>query len=190
AITRIFRQVPVATELNRGALNDPRVTVENADAFRYLAEVQTSFDLAVVDFPDPSNYALGKLYTLTFYRRLRERLNPRGVVVVQSTSPYYARRSYWSIAATLEAAEFKVLPFHLYVPSFGEWGFVIGGGSGVEAPTDLRLPETELVFLRPALLPSLFTFTPDTERVDAPINRLNDQALVSIYTREWETWSR
>ena len=190
AVTDVFRTVPVAVALNNDALNHQRVEVKNADAFGFLEQTSESFDLAVVDFPDPSNYALGKLYSLTFFRRLREHVGVRGVAVVQSTSPYYARKSFWSIAATMEAAEFRVQPMHVYVPSFGEWGFVLAGGEGMPVPTTLRIDSSELAFLEPETLANLFEFPRDMSRVDAPINRLSDQKLVPLYTREWANWSR
>jgi spermidine synthase len=28
---------------------------------------------------------------------------------------------------------------HVYVPSFGEWGFVLAGAEGMAAPTSLRV---------------------------------------------------
>lgn len=190
AMTEVFRNVAIARELNQDSLHDPRVEVKNADAFTWLEKAQESFDLAIVDFPDPSNYALGKLYTLTFYQRLRERIAPRGVVVVQSTSPYYARQAFWSIDATMREAGWVTLPMHVYVPSFGEWGFLVGAAEGVTAPTSLRLGQESLRFLEPKLLPQLTDFPRDMSQVPAPVNRLNDQQLVGIYTREWGEWAQ
>ena len=189
AVTKLFRAVPMAVSLNGNSLNDPRVTILNEDAFGYLQRAQQAFDLILADFPDPSNYALGKLYTLSFYQRLRERLGMRGVAVVQATSPYYARRSFWSIATTIEAAGFRVLPMHVYVPSFGEWGFVLCGGEGLRQPTAIRVAGAALKFLTPAALPGLFRFPRDMSRLPAPINRLNDQPLVPLYTGEWADWT-
>jgi spermidine synthase len=190
AVTEVFRNVPLAAKLNGGALRDPRVTVVNQDAFTYLEACTDAFDLAVVDFPDPGNYAVGKLYTLTFYQRLRERLSIRGVAVVQTTSPYYARKSFWMMAETIAAAQFEVLPMHVHVPSFGEWGFVLAGPKGMPAPEKLLLPAEQLRFLGPSELGALFRFPRDMARVPAGINRLNDQQLVSTYTTEWEQWQR
>ncbi len=190
AVTRVFRRVEVATKLNANALANPKVTVVNEDAFAFLQRCRESFDLIVVDFPDPSNYALGKLYTLTFYRRLRERLGVRGVAAVQTTSPYYARRAYWSIAATMKAAELELLPMHVHVPSFGEWGFILAGAKGIAQPKKLRIDPRQLRFLDGTTLPTLFLFPRDMSPVEAPINRLNDQKLVSIYTEEWSVWAR
>ncbi len=185
AVTRAFSNLPVATKLNGGSLRDPRVVVHNEDAFRWCEESTDSFDLAVVDFPDPSNYAVGKLYTDAFYHLLRQRLGVRGVAVIQSTSPQYARQSFWSIVTTIEASGFTAAPYHVYVPSFGDWGFVLVGAEGLAAPSTLRLSRDELRWLEPSTLPELFRFPRDTGRVPAPVNRLNDQKLVAIYTHEW-----
>ncbi len=190
AITDAFKTLPLAVNLNRGALSDPRLRIINTDAFRFLSETRDNFDLAVVDFPDPGNYSLGKLYTVGFYQQLRQCLGVRGVTVIQSTSPYFARQSFWSIARTMEAAEFRVLPMHVYVASFGEWGFVIGGAEGIKAPSRLRIEPKKLRFLDDKTLPELFHFPQDMVRVDAPVNRLSDQPLVRIYNREWAQWAQ
>jgi spermidine synthase len=190
AVTDAFRTLPLARALNRDSLLDARVAIHNMDAYKFLEEPGTAFDLAVVDFPDPGNYAVGKLYTDSFYGLLRERIGVRGVVVVQATSPQYARESFWCVATTMEAAGFTVAPFHVYVPSFGEWGFVLGGAEGMSAPTSLRTDPAALRYLDAGQLPLLFQFPKDLGRVEAPVNRLNDQALVATYTREWAVWTR
>ena len=135
-MTRLAGENPLMRELNQGALSDPRVQIVNADAFVWLADAPPSlFDAAFVDFPDPHNFSLGKLYTRHFYARLRQRLDPEGVVAVQSTSPLMARQSYWCINRTLESAGFQVRPYHALVPSFGEWGFVLGALRPFAPPT-------------------------------------------------------
>lgn len=184
AMTSLAVDVPLLRELNRGSLLDPRVKVVNEDALAWLAELPPGrlFDVAVVDFPDPNNYSLGKLYTTRFYRLLRAHLAPGGAVSVQATSPLVARTSFWCIAATLEAAGFAVRPYHAAVPSFGEWGFLLARlepfAPPAEVPPGLR-------FLSPALLPGLFAFGPDMARVPAEVNRLDNQILVQYYEAEW-----
>jgi len=191
AVTDIFSTLPLATKINGDSLNDPRVHVINADAFRFVEESRDSFDLAVVDFPDPSNYSVGKLYTHAFYSMLRERVGVRGLAVVQSTSPQYARGSFWSIAATMESAGWKTLAMHVYVPSFGDWGFLLASGREIEQPSRLLIDSDQTKFLEPDLLPGLFHFPKDVARIDdAPINRLNNQHLVPLYTKEWGDWGR
>lgn len=185
-MTRLFTTHPRLSALNGGALRDPRVRVVNADAFRWLDEDGAAgdlFDFAVVDFPDPSNYAVGKLYTVPFYQLLVRHLRPGALFVVQSTSPLFARRTYWSIVATLQAAGLGTWPYHVYVPSFGEWGYVLAGAHTSYAPP-AALPGG-LRFLTPAGVPPLFAFATDMQPVAAEPNRLNDQVLVRYYEAEW-----
>ena len=136
----------------------------------------------IVDFPDPSNYAVGKLYTTAFYRLLRRRLAPGGIITVQSTSPLFARETYWTVVVTMEAAGFKTYPYHAYVPSFGEWGYVVG------ATAPYRVPEKfppGLRYLTPEIARGMFDFPGDMSRIPAEPNRLDTQVLVQHYEREW-----
>jgi spermidine synthase len=189
-MTQLFRAHPRLTAINAGALSDPRVRVVNADAFVWLQEHPDVFDFVVVDFPDPSNYGVGKLYTTAFYRLLARHVSRDGMLVVQSTSPLFARRSYWSIVATLRAASLATYPYHLYVPSFGEWGFVLArppGGAAYVPPAALP---AGLRYLTPREVPQLFAFATDMLPVEARPNRLNDQALVRYYEEDWARMNR
>lgn len=189
AMTNLARDFPMLAELNRHALHDPRVRVTNADAMRWLvgaAEREGRFDLVIIDFPDPNNFSLGKLYTTRFYRLAERLLAEHGAMVVQATSPMIARRSFWCIANTIEAAGFYVQPYHANVPSFGEWGFVLAMRQRFDAPAEL--PDIELRFLTPATMASLFDFPKDMSRLETEVNRLNNQALVQYYDAEWSRW--
>ena len=187
-MTRLFRDRDDLARLNDFALRDPKVTIDHADAFIWLDATETAdpelYDLVVIDFPDPSNFSLGKLYSTTFYQRLRSRLAPDGVAVIQSTSPLFARRAFWCIEQTLKAVGFETTPLHAYVPSFGEWGFIIAGTEPFEMPD--QLPDG-LRFLTPELMPGLFHFPADMERLEVGVNRLDDQLLVRYYDAEWRS---
>ena len=91
------------------------------------------------------------------------------------------------VARLLKQAGLRTFPYHLYVPSFGEWGFVLGGRTPYQMPA--TLPE-RLRFLTAAALPELFTFPPDMARVPVEPNRLNTQVLVRYYDREWRDLNR
>ncbi|MBI3563775.1 MAG: polyamine aminopropyltransferase [Elusimicrobia bacterium] len=181
-MTGLFAHHPVLSKLNSHSLTDPRVTVVNADAFRWLELNDRRFDAAIVDFPDPSNYAVGKLFTTAFYRLLRRRLSPGAVVSVQCTSPLFARVTYWTVIATMEDAGFKTAPYHAYVPSFGEWGFAIGTTAPYKVPE--KYP-AGLRYLTPDIARGMFDFPSDMSRVPAEPNRLDTQVLVQNYEREW-----
>ncbi len=186
-MTRLFSTHTELVRLNQGSLSDPRVRVVNADAFVWLEETAETFDFAVVDFPDPSNFSIGKLYTTTFYRQLATRLGPEGRFVVQSTSPLFARQSFWCIVETIEQSGVQASPYHVYVPSFGEWGFVLAGRTPYQPP--VSLPDA-LRYLTASAVPELFRFPLDMSRVPVEPNLLNTQALVRYYEHEWDTINR
>ena len=122
-MTRICSEDKVISELNEHALSSDRVTIINMDAYEYLEKCDKKYDVVIVDLPDPNNEALAKLYSNVFYRLCGQVLNPGGVINVQSTSPYYATKSFWCVTKTLESEGFTVAPYHLQVPAFGDWGF-------------------------------------------------------------------
>jgi spermidine synthase len=181
-MTRLFSTQPLLKALNAGALSSPKLTTVNADAFGWLERSDGMFDVIVIDFPDPTNFSLGKLYTTSFYALIDRHLAADGFVVVQTTSPLIARRSYWTVAATLEAVGFDITPYHAHVPSFGEWGFIAAGRRPFRAPTTLP---SGLRFLTPEGFAAALQFPPDMARVAAEPNRLSNQVLVHTFEEEW-----
>jgi spermidine synthase len=187
AMTALFRDHAALAALNGGALRDPRVHIVNEDAFVWLGRDDAPrFDFIVADFPDPSSFSVGKLYTTAFYRLLRRRLAPDGAAVVQSTSPLFARQSFWCVAKTIESAGFETAPYHVYVPSFGEWGFVLATRVRYRPPA--RYPPG-LRFLNAEVTRSLFEFPDDMKPVPVEVNRLDNQVLVHYYDAEWRKLS-
>jgi spermidine synthase len=185
-MTEMASEVEAVRELNESALSDPRVTVINDDAMVWLDEAPRGpFDVLIVDFPDPNNFSLGKLYTSRFYTLLRGVMHEDSAVIVQATSPLYARRSFWCVERTMAAVGLHTAPFHALVPSFGEWGYVLAMPRPFDPPEVLREVEG-LRYLNDDTLRSLFVFGEDMSRPDdIEINRLNTQRLVSYYEAEW-----
>ncbi|MEJ6005369.1 polyamine aminopropyltransferase [Paucibacter sp. AS339] len=182
-MTRLFSSMPLLRKLNGDALLSPKLTIVNADAFGWLEQqTDTVFDVIVIDFPDPSNFALGKLYTTSFYQLVDQHLSAAGYAVVQTTSPLIARRSFWTVVSTLEAAGLSTTPYHAHVPSFGEWGFILAGRRPWAAPR--TLPQG-LKFLDLTGLPALMNFPPDMARLPTEVNRLSNQQLVHEFEAEW-----
>lgn len=182
AMTQLFSTAPPLRALNGDALASPKVRVVNADALKWLENSDELFDFVVVDFPDPSNFAIGKLYSAAFYRLLEKHLTAGALAVIQSTSPLYARQSFWCVVTTLESVGLVVTPYHALVPSFGEWGFVLAGRRAYQPPAAYPVATR---FLSPEITPTLFQFPKDMARVDAEVNRLNNQVLVRYFENEW-----
>ncbi|MCU1290340.1 MAG: Spermidine synthase [Acidobacteria bacterium] len=186
-MTGLSKDLPVLAELNKNAFADRRVSVVNADAFVWLDNNQIEpFDIAIVDFPDPNNFALGKLYTTRFYNLLKAKLKPDSSVVIQTTSPLIARNSFWCIIKTLEASGFTVKPYQTTVPSFGVWGYALARLQPFDAPAK-PIENIELKFLNNNSFASMFEFSSDTSlpNQEIEINRLDNQALVRYYESEW-----
>ena len=104
------------------------------------------------------------------------------IVSIQSTSPLVARKSFWCVNNTLEAAGFLTAPYHAYVPSFGEWGFVIASFKPYEVPQNY--PEG-LRFISYETVKDMFYFPSDMRKVRTKIQKLDDQALVRYFDKEW-----
>ena len=187
AMVQLFSTNKMLAGLNDSAFASPKLAVINQDAFVWLKQLvdrpeRPQFDAVIVDFPDPANFSIGKLYSTTFYRMLRQLLAPGGAIVVQSTSPFVARRSYWCVVETLEASGFATLPYHAYVPSFGPWGFVL---AGVQRPEPRDDYPPGLRFISAATFATMRQFPADMARVPADVNRLDSQALVRYFDAEW-----
>lgn len=183
-MTKIFSNNPMLLNINQRSLLNPKLHIINADAFVWLRNNTQQYDFVVLDFPDPSNFSIGKLYSNTFYHLLYRALAPQGMAVVQSTSPYAAPRSFWCINHTMQAAGFYTFPYHNLVPSFGEWGYVLAGKDSTyqvpqQFPAGLR-------YVDAAVAQQLFVFPKDmTTNKPLAVNRLNNQALVDYFEEEW-----
>jgi spermidine synthase len=185
AMTSLSDSFAPLAELNNHSFYDPRVRVINEDAMIWLEEARGPFDAAIIDFPDPNTFSLGKLYTTRFYRLLKASLSPGAAVSVQCTSPLFARNSFWCIVRTIEAAGFSVRPYQAAVPSFGVWGFALARIAPFDPPSHAP---AGLRFLDDQAMAALFVLPSDLGPVPSEINRLDNQALVRYYESEWKRY--
>lgn len=187
-MTKLFQTSKDLTALNHNSLNHPKVQIANADAAQWLEQTRQLFDVIIIDLPDPSNFSLGKLYSVPMYRMVARHLKPSGKIVVQSTSPYFAPQAYWSIVTTLETAGLKTLPYHTYVPSFGEWGYVMASlQDDFKIPASYRVPTR---FLDHTNTAQMFAFPKDMPRLNVEANHLNTQKLVEYFEADWRAVMR
>ena len=162
----------------------------NVDADQFLGRVSGFFDVVLIDLPDPSTPELAKLYSREFYKKVKLHLSQHGMAVIQATSPYLAKESFLCIGRTLESAGFQVLPFHVNVPSFGDWGWYLAWQPGIGNTKILeqirRLEfKVDTRFLTPDLFRSALVFGKEAlSSTDTRINTLLHPVLLSLYNHE------
>lgn len=199
AVTDLFSTHLSLRQLSGNALNDPRVTVHNADAWSFLEKQlegqnpDTLYDVVIADLPDPKDYALSKLYTVEFYRLLRQSTSGSAVIVTQAGSPTFAADAFWSIDASMDAGltdpAATTLAYHGYIPSFGDWGFVLGHkGRFDAAAVESGLSTLDLRYLNPTIWQASMVFPADTAPRPVKTNQLSNHALVDYYLDGWAQW--
>ncbi len=195
-MTRLFRDNDFLAQANSGSLRDPRVKVVNLDAMKYLEECPKTYDVIIMDLPDPNDLTLGKLYTRSFFTLVGRRLDIKGALSVQSSSPFFAADAFWCIVNTVadapvahaEDGKFHVRPYHVNVPSFGEWGFTLASPSPIDlSRLDISVPTR---FLDERTMAAMFDFPRDMSPRQTEINRLDNQVLVQYYNQGYKEFNQ
>ncbi|HET7329063.1 MAG TPA: polyamine aminopropyltransferase [Nocardioidaceae bacterium] len=184
AVVELARENSRLRRLNDRAFADPRVDYVAADAFAWARRQGGAYDVIIADFPDPDSTATAKLYSRELYAVLERLLADRGRLVVQAGSPFFAPDSFWCVDATVAAAGLQTVPYHVDVPSFGDWGFVLAAAS---EPV-LRLPEDAppgLRFLTDAVLEAAATFPPDRDDRPVEVSTLLKPVIVEYQRSGW-----
>tara|TARA_R100000027_G_scaffold683_2_gene777 strand:+ start:3050 stop:4600 length:1551 start_codon:yes stop_codon:yes gene_type:complete len=191
AITQLARKNPLLRALNKGVLEHERVVIVHSDAMQFLLDVPAnSYNVILADLPDPNNVSLARLYSREFFNLVASRLTSDGVFATQSTSPYFARHAFWTIHRTLESSDFSfVLPYHVHVPSFGDWGFNLATKFPL-SPDVFEIPDIATRYLSQNMLPHLFHFSPDTDNPEGEtvVSTLDDPELMHAYLKGWNYW--
>lgn len=183
---------PLITKINGGSLKNEKLKLHFLDAFEFLENkvknIKTdkqTYDLIVVDLPDPNSDALNKLYSNIFYRMCSNVLSDDGVLVVQSTSPYFATKAFWCINKTIRSEIKYTKAYHVEVPSFGDWGFNMAKKS--EFSDDYNI-DIETKFLTSEKIPDLFNFAKDEVDENVMINNITKPILIEYYNRAVRQW--
>ena len=115
-------------DLNRGAFEDSRTELHHIDARQYLEKSKETFDIIIIDLPDPIEKGPAYLlYTREFYRLVLDRLTENGLIAVQagSASPTELL-NLTAVNNTLKSVFPVVVQYTAYVPCFGgPWGFCL-----------------------------------------------------------------
>ena len=141
-MTKFSQTNKLMIELNWWSLRHKNVTIINDDAFAYIKNYKDKkYDIIMADFPDPRNVALSKLYSQEMYLMLANIFDQNWVFVTQAWNAFFAKEAYWSIHKTIQSVfkdklNMQIVPYHVYIPSFGDWWFV------ATIPSNLKLKKT------------------------------------------------
>ena len=181
-IIELGKDFSILRKLNKNSLNDPRVTVFTEDAFSFLNQYGPKYDRVIIDFPDPHNEALSKLYSKEFYNIVRKRMNEGGAMVTQSSSPFFTRRAFWCINSTIESVFGHTLAYNIALPSFGIWGFNLSTyGTSIPDSWNIAVPTKAI---RSSTMAKAIVFDSDISRVDTPVNSLFLPNLYQFYAED------
>jgi spermidine synthase len=154
-------------EANGGSLDNPRVNLVIADAMSWLRAPHPElrppggFDAIIVDLPDPDTPVLGRLYSSEFYALAGHALAPDGLMVVQAGSPFSTATAFWRTVSTIQAAGYAVTPYHVHVPTFGDWGFALARRGDTGPIPSVPANSPPLRFLNQQVLDAAAVFSGD-----------------------------
>jgi len=113
---------------SQGSFEDKRTELYHVDARDYLAKCGETFDIIIIDLPDPIEEGPAYLlYTQEFYQLVRDRLTANGIICVQAGSAALTELlNFSAVNNTLKSVFPIVCPYQVDVPSFGgPWGFCL-----------------------------------------------------------------
>ena len=181
-ITRMGKELPMLAILNQRSLHDERVNIFNEDAFLFINQPGTMYDRVIIDMPDPHNEAINKLYSKEFYSMIKRRMNADAVLVSQSSSPFFTRRTFWGIEKTLGAIFDTTDSYQVTVPTFGVWGFHLATNR-VELPTAYNF-EVETRWMTAEVMQAAQHFSSDIAKLDVPVNSIMEPKLYQLYLED------
>lgn len=178
----------IFAQLNNNSFKNAKVKVINTDAFKFLEDTDKFYDVIIIDLPDPNNSSLSRLYSREFYKIAGKKLSKNGVLVTQATSPFFSPEAYWCVTETLKSAGFKyVKPYHTYVPSFGDWGFVLAGNLPINiSKIDIKVPAK---YIENKAIENYFYIEKDLYRKNIKPSTLDKPKILEYYLNGWRYWN-
>lgn len=181
---RISSELPMLARMNQNSLTSERLTSYAEDAFTFINQPGVLYDRVIIDFPDPHNETIGKLYSREFYTMVARRLAPDGVIVSQSSSPFFTRRVYWSIEQTMASVFDDTASYQTALPSFGIWGFHMAR-KGADLPQNYEITVPTRAINQRSML-AAFEFDKDMDKIDSPVNSIMQPVIYTLYLDDLE----
>lgn len=176
AMVQWARKDPIMTRLHKGAFQDPRLKVLHKDAFLFIRENKTPFNVVIMDLPVATHVALSKLYTATFFRRLRQVLAPGGAASTEAAvlDPI-EKKPFWCLVKTMRTAGWQV---HPYVEA--TMAYTLMTHQPLKTDT-LHLKTKKLRYASNWIIRKAFSLPQDVQQYTrSPVNTLETHALLQL----------
>ncbi len=127
--------VPLDFEFHRFARENKKIPFNSVtnrkinrseDPFGYLATHLSSYDVIIIDMPDPTNLEYSQYYTQEFYSLIEASLKEEGVMVTQSGDLYKSGNLVQRVWNSVSGVGLNIVPFQCQIPTIGHWTWVIG----------------------------------------------------------------
>ncbi|MEA3296262.1 MAG: polyamine aminopropyltransferase [candidate division Zixibacteria bacterium] len=107
-----------------GGLEDSRAHVFYQDGRKFITETDKKYDIIILDLSDPIGPA-ADLFQKTFHQKVFDRLKGDGILVVQTESPFYNKRTVQAIFSNLRQIFPIVKMYTCFMPIYpsGMWSF-------------------------------------------------------------------
>lgn len=129
---KISKEQSDLKKLNKGSLESDNLTIINEDAFNFIRKTDKKYDLIIADFPDPKDTHTSKLYSKELYASIYWTLKNEWVFITQASNSFFATKAFFSIDKTINSVFWNSIPYHRYLPSFGDWWFVLAQKWGLK----------------------------------------------------------
>ncbi|WP_024480109.1 polyamine aminopropyltransferase [Cellulophaga baltica] len=179
---------PNFVKVNDGAAKNKRVHLIPEDAFTFLHRIDKKYDIIIADLPDPTNEAIARLYSKQFFLLAKQKLNKNGLFVTQSGEIYFSNSVFSCINNTLTEVYKHVKPYHTYIPSFGDWGFIIASDIPIDEQDVKRDLPDNLKFLTENQFQMAFEFPKDIQIAETKINTLDSPIILNYFLDDWNKW--
>jgi len=144
------------------ALDDPRVEIVVADGIKHVQENKDTYDVIMVDSPDPIGPAVG-LFSAEFYKDIFASLKEDGIFVAQTESPFFNRELIPDLVQSIGGI-FPVTRLYLaVVPTYpgGLWSFTMGSKKYDPLQVDIAgIPPLDTRYYSPEIHRTCFVLPP------------------------------
>ena len=170
--------------INELAPFDPRVNMITADAFSYMHSTADRYDIIIADLPDPNNQSLARLYSKQFFFYVKRCLSEDGVFITQSGDINTSNSVFSCIYNTMDDVfDSELLTYHVYIPSFGDWGFIV---HSKDKTPDANNLVKGLKYMDSTTLINNFSLPKDVQIENTKINTLDNPVILNYFLEDYE----